>query len=471
MDLLAELRNIIPDESRATNVDEEIERHSHGWKYHAPHPPDAVVFPKNRGEVVEVLRFANDRGVPVVPYGAGSSLEGHTIPLHGGISLDLGLMNNILELRPKDFIARVEPGVTHGQLNQRLKEHGLFFPVDPGWDASLGGMAATNASGTNAVRYGAMRDQVLGLEVVLPGGVVMRTGGMAMKSSAGYNLTALFVGSEGTLGVFTEIVLRLYPIPESAVAARAVFPSIENAGRAAIAMIRSGMQIGRVELVDARTIEAVNAYKGTGYTMAPTLFLEFSGSEVSVERDVEVARTVCEAGSCRAFEFENEEAGREKLWEARHEAGLAIKALNPDKSSMTTDVCVPISCLPDALREARQTIESHGLDGTILGHVGDGNYHAVFPVNPNDEAELKTAEKVNSEIVAYALARGGTCTGEHGVGCGKTEHLQKEHGDSLPFMREIKRLADPKGTMNPGKIFSSPERQVPEDPYPTRSQE
>ena len=456
MDLLSELRSIVPDEGRIMTDGEEIERHGLAFfTYLPPSAPDAVVFPASREEVVEILRFADGRGVPVVPFGQGSSLEGHTIPVRGGISLDLGMMDEILEVRPDDFVARVQPGVTHGKLNERLKEHGLFFPVDPGWDASLGGMAATNASGTNAVRYGAMRERVLGLEAVLADGTVLRTGGMSMKSSAGYNLTGLFVGSEGTLGVFTELTLRLQPIPEQILAARAVFPSIEAAGRAAVAMIRSGMQIGRLELVDARTIEAVNAFKGTAYAVSPTLFLEFSGTEAAVERDVATARAISETEGARAFDFEEDEAGRERLWEARHEAALAIKELNPDKKPMTTDVCVPISDLPDALREARGTIRANGLDGAILGHVGDGNYHAVFPVDPDDEEDLARAERVNSEIVAYALARGGTCTGEHGIGFGKAAYLREEHGDSLPFMRGIKRLADPNGIMNPGKIFST----------------
>jgi len=456
VDLLSELRSIVPDEGRIMTDGEEIERHGLAFfTYLPPSAPDAVVFPASREEVVEILRFADGRGVPVVPFGQGSSLEGHTIPVRGGISLDLGMMDEILEIRPDDFVARVQPGVTHGKLNERLKEHGLFFPVDPGWDASLGGMAATNASGTNAVRYGAMRERVLGLEAVLADGTVLRTGGMSMKSSAGYNLTGLFVGSEGTLGVFTELTLRLQPIPEQILAARAVFPSIEVAGRAAVAMIRSGMQIGRLELVDARTIEAVNAFKGTAYAVSPTLFLEFSGTEAAVERDVATARAISETEGARAFDFEEDEAGRERLWEARHEAALAIKELNPDKKPMTTDVCVPISDLPDALREARGTIRANGLDGAILGHVGDGNYHAVFPVDPDDEEDLARAERVNSEIVAYALARGGTCTGEHGIGFGKAAYLREEHGDSLPFMRGIKRLADPNGIMNPGKIFST----------------
>jgi len=442
LDLLSGLAGVLPDGRIVTDADE-LGRHGGGiFTYHAARPPDALVCPESREEVVEVLRFANDRAIPVVPFGEGSSLEAHTIPVHGGISLDLGRMDEVVEVRPDDFVARVQPGVTHERLNAELKEHGLFFPVDPGWDASLGGMAGTNASGTNAVRYGVMRDQVLDLEVVLADGAVMRTGGMAMKSSAGYNLTGLFVGSEGTLGVFTELTLRLYPVPEKVLAARAVFPGIEEAGRAAVAMIRSGMRVGRVELVDARTVEAVNAYKGTDYAVAPTLFLEFSGSEVGVEGDVAKARAISEAEGCGGFEFEADEAG------------LAITRLNPDKKPMTTDVCVPISGLPDALAHARETIAEHGFDGAILGHVGDGNYHAVFPVDVEDEGEMGRAERVSGQIVRYALQRGGTCTGEHGIGSGKIGYLEEEHGDSLPFMRGIKRLADPKGIMNPGKVFA-----------------
>jgi D-lactate dehydrogenase (cytochrome) len=315
--------------------------------------------------------------------------------------------------------------------------------VDPGW-----------ASGTNAVRYGAMREQVLGLEVVRAGGEVMRTGGMATKSAAGYNLTALFVGSEGTLGIFTEILLRLYPVPERVLAARSVFPDIESAGRAAFTMIRSGMQVGRVELVDAGTIEAVNLYKGTDYAAAPTLFLEFAGSEAAVESDVMRAQEICEAGGSRGFEFEANERGRELLWEARHDAALAIKALYGERRPMTTDVCVPVSELPGALRHARRTVEDAGFEGSILGHVGDGNYHAVVPVDASDDEELRAAEAVGAEIVRYALERGGTCTGEHGIGLGKIQHLEREHGDALDFMRGIKGLADPRGVMNPGKIFS-----------------
>ncbi len=461
MDLLAGLADLLP-EGRIVSDAEELRRHGGGvFTYHAPRPPDAVVCPESREEVIEVLRFANGHGVPVVPFGEGSSLEAHTIPVRGGISLDLGRMDAVVEVRPDDFVARVQPGVTHERLNAELKKHGLFFPVDPGWDASLGGMAGTNASGTNAVRYGAMRDQVLDLEVVLANGGLMRTGGMAMKSSAGYHLTGLFVGSEGTLGVFTELTLRLYPLPEKVLAARAAFPGIEEAGRAAVAMIRSGMQVGRVELVDARTVEAVNAYKGTNYAVAPTLFLEFGGSEAGVESDVGAARAISSSEGCGGFEFEADEAARERLWEARHEAGLAVTRLNPDKKPMTTDVCVPISDLPGALNHARETIAEHDFDGAILGHVGDGNYHAIFPVDVGNGGEMQRAGEVSGQIVRYALERGGTCTGEHGIGSGKTGYLREEHGDSLPFMRGIKRLADPNGVMNPGKIFAEEEWPAP----------
>src|SRR5919112_3323820 len=343
MDLLAGLGTVLPGD-RIVSGEEELGRHGGGvFTYHAPVRPDAVVYPENPDEIVKVLRFANEHRIPIVPYGQGSSLEAHTIPVHGGISLDLGRMNLILEVRPGDFIARVQPGLTHGTLNAALAEHGLLFPVDPGWDASLGGMAGTNASGTNAVKYGVMRDQVLGLEVVLGDGTVMRTGGMAIKSSAGYDLAGLFVGSEGTLGVFTELTLRLYPLPEHTVAARAVFPDVEAAGRAAVAMIRTGMAVGRVELVDARTIEAVKGYKETDYTLSPNLFLEFSGLEAGVEDDVAAARETSAAEGCSLFEVEADEAARERLWEARHEAAIAIQNLHPGMGMMSTDVCVLIS--------------------------------------------------------------------------------------------------------------------------------
>lgn len=417
--------------------------------------PDVVVYPESTAEVQEVMRYAHAHRIPVVPYGVGSSLEGHIIPVEGGISLDMTLMNRILEVRPQDFLVRVQPGVTRMQLNEHLKPYGLFFPVDPGADATLGGMAATNASGTNAVRYGVMRNQVLGLEVVLADGTRIQTGGMAVKSSAGYNLTGLFVGSEGTLGVITELTLKLYGIPETILAAKAVFADIEAAGRAAVGLIGSGIPVGRVELVDAFTIQAVNAYKGTSYTEAPTLFLEFGGTPQGVEQDVAMVREIAEAEGCLSFEFEADTQGRNQLWEARHQAGVAVRAMRPDKRMMSTDVCVPISDLPGAIRHTRQVVEKYGLEAAIFGHVGDGNFHAVYVYDPQDPQSMEVAHRVNEEIVHHALEKGGTCTGEHGVGLGKAKYLEKEHGaEAVALMKQIKQLLDPQGILNPGKIFA-----------------
>ena len=452
MDLAAALREVLPP-GRVRTDPETIEHHGRAiFTYHEPRPPEVVVFPESREEVVSVLRFANERRVPVTPFGQGSSLEGHTIPLEGGISLDLGRMDRILEIRPEDMVARVEPGVRRLALEAVLRGYGLFFPPDPGWDATIGGMTATNASGTNALRYGAMRERVLGLEVVLADGRVIRTGRLAVKSSAGYNLTPLFVGSEGTLGVFTEITLRLQPLLESAVAARATFHGVEDAGEAAVAVVRSVAGATRVELVDARTVEAVNFYKGTSYEVAPTLFLEFAGSVEGAEADARRAEEICRRAGCLAFEAERDEAARRRLWEARHEAALAVAELYLGRLPMTTDVCVPISELAGALRHARRAIASRGMDGVILGHVGDGNYHAIFPVDPSDPEEKERARRVVEEIVDYALERGGTCTGEHGVGYGKIAHLRREHPDTVPLMAQIKHLLDPAGILNPGKV-------------------
>ncbi|OUM84659.1 MAG: 2-hydroxy-acid oxidase [Bacillus thermozeamaize] len=453
MDLLQELRRLIPDERRVTVNETILEQHSRDLTYHKPHKPDVVVFPKDKREVQKVLQFANKHRIPVVPYGVGSSLEGHTIPTYGGISLDMTMMNRVLEIRPQDFLVRVEAGVTRNQLNQQLKPHGLFFPIDPGADATLGGMAATNASGTNAVRYGVMRQQVLGLEVVLADGTIITTGGMAVKSSAGYHLTGLFVGSEGTLGVITELTLRLYGIPEAVVAARAVFPDVESAGEAAVGMIASGIAIGKVELVDARTVAAVNAYKGTAYAEAPTLFLEFSGHSQTVRHEVEVAREIAMEHGCRSFEQETDPKARALLWEARHQAGLAIAASAPGKKLMATDVCVPISFLPEAIRHTRQLIDSYGMEAAIFGHVGDGNYHAAFIMDPNHPDDVKRAEEVNEQVVRFALEKGGTCTGEHGIGLGKIKYLKAEHGDSLAVMKAIKQVLDPGQILNPGKVL------------------
>jgi D-lactate dehydrogenase (cytochrome) len=430
------------------------ETHGQDLTYHPPRLPEAVVYPETTEEVAALLALANERRLPVVPFGAGTSLEGHVIPLEGGISVDLSRMTCI-EIHADDLSATVQAGVTRTALSRRAGEHGLLFPVDPGADATLGGMAATNASGTTTVRYGGMRAQVLGLEVVLADGTVLRTGSRAIKTSAGYNLTGLFVGSEGTLGVITELVLRLYGIPEYTVAARSSFPDLDAAVQAAVTMIGAGVAVTRVELLDALTLRAVNAYKQTAYEEAPSLFLEFAGTEHGVTGEVEAAREVCDVEGALSFEFEREEEARSRLWDARHQAAFALAAAAPPGMKFkATDVCVPISELPGAVRHARGLAEEHGLAASIIGHVGDGNYHLGFMVDPADPGSIRAAEEVNGAIVEYALARGGTCTGEHGIGLGKIGYLEREHGDLVPLMRGIKELLDPNGILNPGKVIA-----------------
>jgi D-lactate dehydrogenase (cytochrome) len=454
MDLVAALRELVAEPERVTDEDAVTERHGADVSYHTARRPDVVVFPASRGEVVDVLRWANAERVPVTAYGSGTSVEGQVIPVRGGISLDLSRLNEILEVYPDDLVARAEAGVTRLQLEARLREDDLFFPVDPGADASVGGMVATNASGTNAVKYGTMRQNTLGLEVVLADGTVVRTGGAAPKSSAGYDLTRLFVGSEGTLGIVTEALLRVHRIPESVVAARAVFADLDAAARTAVRLIQAGTAVARVELVDEITIRAVNAYEGTAYAEGPTLFLEFSGSGVAVGHDVDRAEQIARTEGCTAFEADSDETERKRLWDARHNAALAVMATAPGKKLMSTDVCVPVSALAEAVRHARQVAEREGVPAAILGHVGDGNYHTIFMVDPADERETARAERINTDIVRFALARGGTCTGEHGIGLGKLAYLQEERGPAVDLMRAIKRTLDPNGILNPGKVIS-----------------
>ena len=448
-----QLLNIIQDADRISRNGTILEQHSKGMTYHAPQNPELVVYPESKEEVSQILTYANERNIPVTPFGVGSSLEGHIIPAKGGITLNFSLMNKVVEVRPDDFLVKVQPGVTRSQLNKELKKYGLFFPVDPGADATIGGMVSTNASGTNSVKYGTMKDQVLGLEVVLADGRVMRTGGMAVKSSAGYNLTSLLIGSEGTLGIFTEITLRLRGIPEVTVAARALFSSIDEAGTAAAAMLKSGLDLGKIELVDQATIRAVNAHKNTDYQEVPTLFIEMSGSEPTVKNDMELAQEIALEEGCQLFEFESDSLARAKLWEARHHVAFAIQAANPGKGLLSTDVCVPISELPNAIKETRKLIELHGVEAAIFGHVGDGNYHAVLSIDENNPEHVKKIEEINQRIVSYALAKGGTCTGEHGIGLGKKQFLRLEHGEAVDLMKEIKLTFDPKGILNTEKIF------------------
>lgn len=450
MNLTEALRQLVGHEQVSVNPTM-LEQHSRDESYHRPHTPDVVVFPRNAAEVSEVVKFANSHRIPVVPFGMGTSLEGHVIPYQGGITLDFQRMNQIVEIRPEDQLVRVQPGVTRSQLNKELKKYGLFFSVDPGADATLGGMAATNASGTTAVRYGVMRDQVRDLEVVLANGQIIRTGGLAVKSSAGYNLTGLFVGSEGTLGIFTELTLRVYGIPESILAARASFPSVESAVRTAVSLLAVGIPIARVELVDRVSMEKLNRHSGTHYEEAPTLFLEFHGNEAGLQQDVQFAKDLAADNGCSGFAFETDAKGRNTLWEARHNLAYAFVHGSKGKKIMVTDVCVPLSELAGAITYAREQIEGAGVEGGLLGHVGDGNFHALLLVDPTNRDDLDKAERVNANLVDYALRCGGTCTGEHGVGVGKLKYLRREHGEALDLMRQVKQLFDPRNILNPGK--------------------
>jgi D-lactate dehydrogenase (cytochrome) len=445
-DLRAALLDVLPDEQRVVDGESVLDQHAHDLTHHAPHRPDVVVFPETAAEVAAVLAFASAEGVPVVPFGAGTSLEGHVIPVTGGISLSLARMDRLVALRPDELNATVQPGLTRLALNAAAGAHGLFFPVDPGADASLGGMAATNASGTTTVRYGGMRRNVLALEVALGDGRVVRTGTRAAKSSAGYDLTSLFVGSEGTLGVITELTLRLYGIPDRVLAARATFASLDDACEAAAALVAAGAPVARVELLDALTLRAVNAYNATAFAETPTLFLEIEGDDADV-------RELC--GGALSYESDADPTGRTRLWQARHNVLFALLASSPGKVHKATDVCVPVPMLADGVRQARAAIEARRLDASIVAHAGDGNYHVLFMLDPNDPAERERADELNAEIVEWALAHGGTCTGEHGIGLGKLEYLEQEHGDLIPLMRGIKALLDPAGILNPGKVVAS----------------
>lgn len=452
MSYIEELVGLLGSERVTTNPTV-LEHHSHDESYHTPRLPEVVVFPQTAEEVSKIMKFANEKQIAVTPFGLGSSLEGHVIPYKGGISMDFSLMNQVLEVRPQDFLVRVQPGVTRMQLNKELKKHGLFFSVDPGADATVGGMAATNASGTTSVRYGVMRDNVRDLEVVLADGRIIRTGSMTAKSSSGYHLTGLFVGSEGTLGAFTELTLRVYGIPEATMAARASFPTVQDAVNTVVDILSAGIPVARIELVDERSIRQVNLFKETDYPESPTLFIEFHGSEQSLQHDIEFAQGIAGEHGCTQFLFETDSKARAQLWDARHNMAYAFVHKSPGKKMMVTDVCVPFSELAGAIVDAREAIDRSGLDGAILGHVGDGNYHVILMIDLNDKDEVARADKLNAHLVEYALQRGGTCTGEHGVGIGKMKYQRREHGAALDVMQSFKQVLDPNGILNPGKIF------------------
>ncbi len=430
------------------------EQHGRGEAFPELHPPEAVAFPANTAETATVLRICHRHRVPVVPYGAGSSLEGHVAAIRGGLSLDLSRMNRILEIAAEDMNVRVEAGVTRKQLDHALRDTGLFFPVDPGADATLGGMAATRASGTNAVRYGTMRDAVLELTVVGADGTVIRTGSAARKSAAGYDLTALFVGSEGTLGVITELRLRLWPIPEAMAAAVCAFPSLDAAVATVIQTIQAAIPVARIELLDELQMRACIAHAGLSeMPPRPTLFYEFHGSRQAVAEQAELAGEIATEHGGSAFRWATLAEERSRLWQARHDAYFAALGLRPGAAAWVTDVCVPISRLAEVIAETRREIEESGIPAPILGHVGDGNFHVVFLIDRESREEWNTVQRLNDAMVARALAAGGTCTGEHGIGLGKKASLAKEAGPALDAMRAIKRALDPAGILNPGKIF------------------
>lgn len=427
------------------------ELHGKDESYHGMALPDVVVFPETTGQVAAIMKLSKQHQVPVVPFGLGSSLEGHVIPHKGGITIDFSLMNKVLHVDAENFLVTVQPGVTRTQLNKELKKYGLFFTVDPGADATLGGMAATNASGTTSVKYGVMRDQVRDLEVVTADGTIIHTGNKAAKSSSGLHLNGLFVGSEGTLGCFTELTLKVYGIPEFITAARASFPTVRDAVEAVVSILQAGIPIARVELVDEQSMKQVNSYNDTAYPEQPTLFLEFHGNEAGLKQDVEFMEEIVQGHACEAIAFESDTAGRTRLWEARHSLAYAYIHGYPGKKMMVTDVCLPISELAGAVLHARENLQQLGLPGGIVGHVGDGNFHALIMMDMNDEKEVARAQEFNGRIVEYALERGGTCTGEHGVGLGKQKYQQQEHGEALLVMQKIKQALDPDNLLNPGK--------------------
>ncbi|MFC3885773.1 FAD-binding oxidoreductase [Bacillus songklensis] len=459
MNLFHDLVALIGEENVSIN-ETILLQHSKDESNHDPAMPDTVVFPTNREDVQKVVKYANEHRIPIVPFGVGSSLEGHSIPIHKGISMDFQNMNAIVEVRPQDLIVKVQPGVTRIQLNQELKKYGLFFPVDPGADATIGGMASTNASGTTAVRYGVMRDQILNLEVILADGRLIHTGSLAKKSSSGYHLNGLFVGSEGTLGIFTEITLKLHGIPESILAARACFPTVRNCVEAAISILSAGISMARMELVDARSIAQVNDYSGTDYPVLPSLFLEFHGNEAGNEEDVQFVQQLLKEHDCTDFVFESDSNKRALLWKARHELSYAFRHSSPKLRAMGTDVCVPISTLPDIVDYTRERIDYYDLDGAILGHIGDGNFHTLVMYDPENQEHVDKMEKLNEEIVKYAFRLGGTCTGEHGVGIGKIKYQQEEHGESLQIMLGVKQMLDPNNILNPGKLLPAAVPQI-----------
>ncbi|MFC3677812.1 FAD-binding oxidoreductase [Ferrovibrio xuzhouensis] len=430
------------------------DQHGRDESWALPSPPDAVVFPDSTEEVAEIVKICAAHGLPVIPYGAGTSLEGHVTALQGGVTIDLMQMNQILKVNAEDLDVVVQPGVRRKQLNEYLRDTGLFFPIDPGADASLGGMVSTRASGTNAVRYGTMRENVLALTVVMADGRIIRTSKRAKKSAAGYDLTRLFIGSEGTLGIITEITLKLYGIPEAMAAATCSFDTLEGAVNTVIQTIQAGIPVARIELLDDVQADAINKYSKLDLPVQNMLMLEFHGTEAGVAEQAEMVQALASDHGGQNFQWATKAEDRARMWEARHAAAYACKALRKGCEIMATDVCVPISRLADCIIETKDDVVKTGLVAPLVGHVGDGNFHLSVVIDRNNPKEVETVEAFSERLVHRALRMDGTCTGEHGIGSGKMKYLTAEHGEAVSVMRAIKKALDPDNLMNPGKIFS-----------------
>lgn len=446
-----ELQNLLGD--RVTDQDEIRNEHGAGFSYHTCMPPDWVVFPRSTDEIVAIVAICRNHQIPIIPFGAGTSIEGHILALNGGVCIDLRLMNQVLEIDAANMCATVQAGVTRNQLDEVLEGSGFFFPIGPGVNATLGGMASTRASGTNAVRYGTMKENVLSLTAVLPNSQVIKTASKARKSSSGYDLTRLLIGSEGTLGIITELTLKLHSYPEAIYAAVCSFPNVEAAVNTAIKTIQNGVAIAKIELLDALLMQAVNRFSKLDYPEKPTLFLEFHGSPTEVEEQIRKVQAFAREFGGNDFFWEKDEAARLRLWRARTDAAPAAQAMVPGSKLMSTDVCVPISRLAKCIVDTQADIAVTGLFAPILGHVGDGNFHLAIPIDPAHPTQFKRAKALNERLVQRALALEGTCSGEHGIGIGKLAYLAQEHGDALDMMRTIKNAIDPANLMNPGKLL------------------
>ncbi len=446
----AELSSFLGERLTTSKSDRDV--HGRSEVYYAPMPPDAVAYPRTTQEVSEIVKICAKHDCPVIPWGTGTSLEGHSLALRGGITVDFAQMDKVVEINAEDMDVRVQPGITRMSLNDELRATGLFFPVDPGANASIGGMAATRASGTTTVRYGTMADNVMGLEVVLADGRIIRTGSRARKTSAGYDLTHLFVGSEGTLGLITELTLKLQGQPEAISSGVCAFDTLEDAVQTVMTTIQMGIPMARIEFVDAATARAFNAYANESFPEKPHLMIEFHGSEVAVADDAERFGEIVKDMGGSGFKWATKTEDRNALWAMRHDGYYAILQSRKGATAMSTDICVPISKLAQAVTETQADIEASNLEGPILGHVGDGNFHAILLIDPDDPKELKMAKALSDAMVERALSLGGTVTGEHGVGMGKMKYMPQEHGDAWNVMADIKRSFDPQNILNPGKL-------------------